>query len=69
MSNLDQLRDGGVAHPTHKFSDDEMERIESLSDEEVAALVAAKQKLGHDLCTKTHDGDDDNGTHPNTLPI
>ena len=68
MSKLDALRAGGAAHPDHEFSEEERERIESLTEEEVAALISAKAKLGHDLATKQHsDGDD--GTHPNTFPI
>ena len=65
MGNIDQLREGGVAHPKHDFTDEEIERLESLSEEEVQALISVKQKLGHDLVTKQHGADDE--THPDTL--
>ena len=65
MGNLEQLRDGGVAHPNHEFSAEEIERLDSLSADEVQALISAKQKLGDDLVTKKHDGDDE--TTPDTL--
>lgn len=65
MGNLEHLREGGVAHPNHDFSAEEIERLNSLSPEEVQALISAKQKLGHDLVTKKHGEDDE--TTPDTL--
>ncbi len=66
MSNVDALRAAGCLHESHDFAADEIERIESLSEVEVRALISAKEKLGHELCTKK---DESSGTHPDTIPI
>ncbi len=66
---LQKLRAAGVAHPNHEFTEEEIERIESLSDAEIETFISVKNKLGSELSTKKHDDDDDGEIHPNTFVV
>lgn len=62
-AKLEKLKAAKVAHPTHKFSPEEENLIESLSDEEIATIISAKKRLGDKLLKKATDDE----VHPNTL--
>ena len=61
---LSKLREAGVAHPGHEFSEEEIATFESLSDAEVDALISAKKKLGDALISKK---DPDDEINPDTM--
>ena len=45
QSNYDRLQEAGLIVPDYKFSDQDLRAIESLSDEEVNAIVRLVKKL------------------------
>lgn len=65
MGKLDDLRAHGLVHESHEFTEEEITAIESLSDDEVQAMVSVKKKLGHKLITKKTD----DGAKPDTFPL
>ena len=44
MSNVEKLEEGGVLDTSHELTPEQAEAIESLSEQDVADLVAKKKK-------------------------
>ena len=63
---LQKLREAGIAHPTHDFDNKDIEHIETLTEEEINAVISAREKLAH-VAHKKHDEDDE--THPDTMVV
>jgi len=53
MTNLERLKEAGLVPDEYEFDQDEETAIESLSSEEVNALISSKEKLGADFI-QTH---------------
>ncbi len=53
MANIDKLKKAGLVSKTAKLTDDEVKALNSLSEDEVNALISAKAKLG-DAFVKKH---------------
>ena len=49
MSNRDRLQEAGLIRKGYKFSKHDEDLLESLSEEEVEALINVKRKLGGDF--------------------
>ena len=52
MTNIERLTDAGVCTAGERFTEDEKKAIESLSHQEVDALISSKEKLGDDFIKK-----------------
>ena len=52
MTNIERLREAGVVDDDYKFDQDEKDAIESLSHQEVNAIISSKDKLGEDFIKK-----------------
>ncbi len=63
-ANLQKLREAGIAHPNHDFDEKDIENIDKLTEDEINAIVSAKEKLGH----VAHKKDDDDA-HPDTMVV
>jgi hypothetical protein len=48
-SKIQHLVDAGLIRAGHQFSDQDRQLLESLSDDEVEALISVKTKLGEDF--------------------
>ncbi|MGI9516107.1 MAG: hypothetical protein ACR2NP_03595 [Pirellulaceae bacterium] len=64
--NLQKLREAGIAHPTHDFDEKDIKHIDTLTEDEVNAVISAKEKLAH-VAHKKHEEDDE--THPDTMVV
>jgi predicted lactoylglutathione lyase len=53
MTNLERLKEAGLVPDDYEFDQNEETAIESLSNEEVNALISSKEKLGGDFI-QTH---------------
>jgi galactose-1-phosphate uridylyltransferase len=51
MSNLQKLKAGGFIHHHDKVPKEDLQRIESLTDEEVETLIRITEKMGEDFGT------------------
>jgi hypothetical protein len=49
MTNLERLKEAGLVPDEYEFNEDEQSAIESLSSQEVQALISSKEKLGADF--------------------
>jgi hypothetical protein len=49
MTNLERLKQAGLVPDDYEFDQNEEAAIESLTNEEVNALISSKQKLGEDF--------------------
>ena len=58
MSNLDRLEKAGLIKPGSKFSKEDHRLLESLSHEEVEALISVKRKVGDDFLRRNTGGED-----------
>ena len=54
--NIEQLQHAGIIAKQHNLTADDQTRINSLTEQEVAALISAKNKLGDDMLKKTAKG-------------
>ena len=45
MTNLERLKEAGLVPDEYEFDEDEQNAIESLSNQEVQALISSKEKL------------------------
>ena len=52
MTNIERLTESGVCPASHQFDEEEKQAIESLSPQEVDALISSKEKLGDDFIKK-----------------
>lgn len=52
MTNLEKLQQAGLVDENYKFSAEEKESIESLTDAEVNHLISSKEKLGESFIKK-----------------
>ena len=52
MTNIERLTESGVCPASHRFDEEEKKAIESLSPQEVDALISSKEKLGDDFIKK-----------------
>ena len=48
-SNIQRLIEAGLIRAGHRFSDQDQRLLESLSEDEVEALISVKIKLGEDF--------------------
>jgi hypothetical protein len=48
-SRIQRLVDAGLIRAGHQFSDQDRQLLESLSEDEVEALISVKTKLGEDF--------------------
>ena len=48
-SRIQRLVDAGLIRTGHQFSDQDRQLLESLSEDEVEALISVKTKLGEDF--------------------
>ncbi len=49
MSNLERLKRAGLIRSGYEFSKEDQRLLESLSEEEVEALISVKRKVGEDF--------------------
>jgi len=49
MTNIEKLKEAGLIPDDYEFDGDEQSAIESLSQQEVEALISSKEKLGADF--------------------
>ena len=61
MANLQTLRDAGLIAADADFSQADLALINSLSVEEVQALISVRAKLGHDFLQRAIVPDGDAG--------
>jgi hypothetical protein len=52
MTNLERLKEANLVPDDCEFDEDEEAAIESLTHDEVNALISTKQKLGDDFINK-----------------
>jgi hypothetical protein len=52
MTNIERLTDAGVCPASQNFTEEEKKAIESLSRNEVDAIISSKEKLGDDFIKK-----------------
>jgi len=52
MTNIERLTQSGVCPASHHFDEEEKKAIESLSPQEVDAIISSKEKLGDDFIKK-----------------
>jgi hypothetical protein len=49
MTNLERLKEANLVPDDYEFDENEKNAIESLSPQEVQALISSKEKLGSDF--------------------
>jgi len=54
-SKIQRLVDAGLIRGGHQFSDQDLQLLESLSEDEVEALISVKAKLGEDFFNRNTD--------------
>jgi hypothetical protein len=54
-SKIQSLVDAGLIRAGHQFSDQDRQLLESLSEDEVEALISVKTKLGEDFFNRNTD--------------
>jgi hypothetical protein len=54
-SKIRRLVDAGLIRAGHKFSDEDQMLLESLSEDEVEALISVKTKLGEEFFNRNTD--------------
>lgn len=54
-SKIQRLVDAGLLRAGHQFSDQDQQLLESLSEDEVEALISVKMKLGEDFFNRNTD--------------
>jgi len=57
MTNLERLEEAGMIRPGHQFSREDLLLLESLSHEEVGALISVKAKVGEGFLHRNVSGD------------
>jgi hypothetical protein len=57
MTNFERLEQAGLIRHGHKFSRDDLRLVESLSSEEVEALISVRAKVGEDFLRRNTSGD------------
>jgi hypothetical protein len=57
MTNLERLEQAGLITPGHDFSNDDLLLLESLSFDEVTALISVSAKIGADFLRRKVTGD------------
>jgi hypothetical protein len=64
---MERLKDAGIVHPQHTMSEHDQRLVETLSKEEVEALISVKHKLGDDFVKKTMK--EGKFPHPASFPL
>ena len=54
-SKIRRLVDAGLIRAGHEFSDEDQKLLESLSEDEVEALISVKTKLGEEFFNRNTD--------------
>jgi len=55
-TNVEQLQKAGIIAEKHTLTQGDQAKVNSLTEQEVAALISARQKLGDALIKKTAKG-------------
>jgi hypothetical protein len=57
MTNFERLEQAGLISPGHEFSRDDLRLLDSLSSEEVTALISVRAKVGENFLRRNTHGD------------
>jgi hypothetical protein len=57
MTNLERLEQAGLIKPGHQFSREDLLLLDSLSSDEVTALIGVRAKVGEGFLRRNTHGD------------